>query len=58
MSSKQRLAAMKWWNKMNLEDKFYTAIKYNYLLIGDTADNHPDRLTGREIELIYKETLK
>ncbi len=49
-----REKAMKWWNSMNLEQKFYKTIEANSVLIGDTIDNHPDRLTGSEIERIFE----
>lgn len=48
-----REIAMAWWNAMTFEERFYKTIEANSVLIGDTVDNHPDRLTGREIELIY-----
>jgi len=50
---KQRELAMQWWSKMSLEQKFYKTIAANSVLIGDTVDNHPDRLTGSEIEKVY-----
>ena len=49
-----RTEVMEWWYSMDLENKFYKTIECNHLLVGDTVDNHPDRLTGREIEIIYK----
>lgn len=49
----KREIAMKWWNNLTFEEKFYKTISANGVLIGDTVDNHPDRLTGREIELVY-----
>jgi hypothetical protein len=49
-----REKAMRWWNSMTFEEKFYKTINANCVLIGDTVDNHPDRLTGREIELIFE----
>jgi len=48
-----REKAMEWWNNMGLEQKFYKTIKHNDLIIGDTT-RHPNTLTGKEIEIIYK----
>lgn len=47
-----RTKALEWWNKMNLESKFYIIIEYNDLISGDRT-RHPDTLTGREIETIW-----
>lgn len=49
----EREAALQWWDKMNLEEKFYKTIKYNSLIVGDKT-RHPDTLTGSEIEKIWK----
>ena len=48
-----REIAMKWWNSLTFEEKFHKTIAANSVLIGDTVDNHPDRLTEGEIELVY-----
>lgn len=52
MESKLRIDAMKWWNDLTLEEKFYKTIRNNSLIAGDKT-RHPDTLTGREIEIIY-----
>lgn len=48
-----RITALEWFRKMTLEDQFYITIKHNNLIVGDHT-RHPDSLTSREIELIYK----
>jgi hypothetical protein len=48
-----RKKAMKWWNGLTLETKFYATIGCNHLIEGDKS-RHPDTLTGREIEIIYR----
>jgi hypothetical protein len=48
-----REEALKWWNSMNLEEQFYKTIEVNHLITGDCT-RHPHTLTGREIEIIYK----
>ena len=45
-----------WWNKMNLEEKFYKTIKHNSLISGDNT-RHPNTLTENEIEIIFKAEL-
>lgn len=57
MPAFEREAALQWWDKMNLEEKFYKTIKHNNLIVGDKT-RHPDTLTGSEIEKIYKEEFK
>ena len=49
----KRKQAIKWFNSMSLEEQFYKTIKHNELIKGDRT-RHPDTLTGREIEIIYK----
>ena len=49
----KREIALEWWNKLSFENKFCKTIEANEVLIGDTVDNHPDNLTGRDIELVY-----
>lgn len=51
-----REQAMKWWNNMNLEDQFYNTNKYNFLLMGNKT-RHPNTLTDREIERLYKQDI-
>lgn len=51
--STNRRKSLKWWSKMNLEQKFYIIIKHNDLIIGNCS-RHPDTLTGGEIEKIWK----
>jgi hypothetical protein len=54
MSDNQiRINAMKWWNAMSFEDKWYKIIKYKVLVLG-YPERTPNSLTGREIENIYK----
>jgi hypothetical protein len=52
-----REKVMKWWNSLTFEEKFYKTINANSVLIGDTVDNHPDRLTGSEIEKVFEYNL-
>jgi hypothetical protein len=49
-----RKEALKWWNSMNLEQRFYKTIEHNHLILGDKT-RHPDTLTGSEIEKIYNQ---
>ena len=44
---------MDWWNKLSFEDKFFKTIQNNNLIVGDKT-RHPNTLTGREIEVIWK----
>ncbi len=44
--------ALKWWNKMNLEEQFYITIEHNDLIQGDCT-RHPHTLTSTEIEIIW-----
>lgn len=48
-----RSKALEWFNIMSLEKQFYLTIEANHLLLGDTVERHPKKLTGREIEIIY-----
>ncbi len=57
MPAFERKAALQWWDKMNLEEKFYKTIKHNDLIMGDKT-RYPDTLTGSEIEKIYKAEFK
>lgn len=47
-----REIAMRWWNNMSLEERFYKTIAGNEVITGDKT-RHPHSLTGREIEAIY-----
>lgn len=57
METQIRMDAMKWWNNMGLEDRFYKTIKNNHLIEGDKT-RHPNSLTGYEIERIYSNEVK
>lgn len=48
-----REKAMKWWNQLSLEEKFYKIIPWLKSKDMDTTSRHPNSLTGREIEEIY-----
>lgn len=48
-----REKALNWWNKLSFEDKFFKTIQNNDLIAGDKT-RHPNTLTGREIETIWK----
>lgn len=48
-----RQQALKWWHSMSLEEQFYKTIKHNKLITRDCT-RHPNTLTSREIETIYK----
>lgn len=47
-----RETAMKWWNAMSFEEKYFVIVKYKEHVPG-YPDRSPDTLTGREIELLY-----
>lgn len=53
-----RRDALAWWNSMTFENKFFKTIEWLKLENRDTAERHPDYLTGREIEQIYKNLSK
>ena len=48
-----REKAINWWNGLSFEDKFFKTIQNNDLIVGDKT-RHPNTLTGREIETIWK----
>ncbi len=48
-----RGTVMIWWNKLSLEDQFYYCIQCKELFITNSADRHPNTLTGSEIEKLY-----
>ena len=52
-----RKLAMDWWNKLSFEDKFFKTIQNNNLIVGDKT-RHPNTLTGREIEMIWRKFIK
>ena len=49
-----REQAMKWWNNMTLEEKFYKVISWLKGKDVNVTQRHPDSLTGSEIEEIYR----
>jgi hypothetical protein len=58
MSDNQvRVNAMKWWNAMTNEEKWYKIVRHKTLVVG-YPERTPDSLTGREIENIYKVELE
>ena len=48
-----RKIALKWWNSLSFETKFFKTIKWLSSEKRDTTERHPNDLTGREIEQIY-----
>lgn len=48
-----REKAMKWWNSLSFEGKFYKVIAANSVIAGDNTRN-PDSLTGSEIERVFE----
>ena len=48
----RREEAIKWFNSMNFEEKFYKTIEANSVISGDSTRN-PNSLTGSEIEKIF-----
>lgn len=48
----KREAAMKWWNNMPFENKWYPIIRNRDLILG-YPDRNPNSLTGTEIELLW-----
>ena len=47
MKESSRILAMDWWNNLNWTDK-------GNLMEGEFKHRHPQSLTGREIEIIWK----
>lgn len=45
---------MTWWNKLTLEEKFYEVIFWLKKKGWNVTDRHPDSLTEKEIEEIFK----
>ena len=48
-----KLTAQQWWDSLTFEEKFYKTIEANYVLEGDTVDNHPYRLTIEQIKKVF-----
>ncbi len=53
-----REKAIAWWGMLTFESKFYKVIDWLKSQNRDTTERHPDNLTGREIEEIYKNETK
>ena len=51
-----RQNAMKWWNSLSYEDKFFKIIEYKEEIKG-YPHRGPDSLTGSEIELLYNKEI-
>lgn len=49
-----REKAINWWNKLSLESKFYEVIPWLTSKDLGAAERHPNNLTGREIEELYR----
>jgi hypothetical protein len=52
-----RQAAMKWWNGLSFEDKWYAIVKAKKYIKG-YPDRSPGTLTGREIEMLHIKNIK
>jgi len=50
----EREQALKWWNTLSFEDKFYKTIGWLSDKGLNTTDKHPDRLVDREIHEMFK----
>lgn len=50
----ERKHALKWWNILSFDDKFYKTIDWLSNKGLNTTDKHPDRLVEREIHEIYR----
>lgn len=50
----RRSVAIKWWNSLTFEHKFYKVIEWLKSQNRDTTERHPESLTGREIEEIHR----
>lgn len=48
-----RELALKWWRDLTNEEKFFEVVSGKELILG-YPDRTPDSLTGREIEVLYK----
>ena len=53
-----REQALAWWNKLSLEEKFYKVIPWLKNQDINVAERHPNTLTGREIEEIWRKETK
>ena len=49
-----REKSMIWWNSLTLEEKFYKVIPWLKSKDINVTERHPNSLTGREIEEIFK----
>lgn len=56
-SLQEREKSMEWWNKLSYTEKFEFIVKYKTQIV-DYPHTNPDRLTGSEIEKIYKQEKK
>lgn len=50
-----RNRAMNWWDSLSFDTKFYKTIGWLNSKGKNSTERHPDNLTGREIEEIYKQ---
>ena len=48
-----RAKAIKWWNNLSFEQKYFKVVEWLWKQGKDTTERLPDSLTGREIEEIY-----
>lgn len=53
-STMKRKDAIKWWNKLSFENKFYEVIAWLKSKGLDTTSRHVNNLTGTEIEELYE----
>ena len=58
MGGVNRTKALQWWNKMKLEQQFYSIVEWLKNKGEDTTSRHPHNITGREIEEIYNNLQK
>ena len=49
-----RQSALKWWNSITFEEKFFATIKWLSSQNRDTTERHPHHLSGREIQEIHE----
>ena len=53
MKKSSRRLAIEWWDSLTFEEKFFKTIQNNELIVGDKT-RHPNTLTARELEIIWK----
>lgn len=53
MKKSSRRLAIEWWDSLTFEEKFFKTIQNNELIVGDKT-RHPNTLTGREVEIVWK----